>query len=739
MLVRGGNTMSVRATSVMACLLLFLPCAATAASTDAEETLWEAAREGDLTKVRELIGGGLDVNSRTRYDATALAYASDKGHLDVVKYLIEQGADVNTEDSFYEFTPIGWALFSEHVEIVKFLLARGATGADQVLQTGLQEKNEELVAAALGAADITADAVAVALTQAQEAGDMAGIVALLEAADIEVPEREQITVDVAKLESYVGKYNNDETGLQLEIRVEEGKLVAQATGQPALNLRALAEDRFEAIEAPEVKISFAGRGGITERVLVEQGSRSFDFLPVTDTAAAAADATPDAEAAPAPTPLEPAPRTAARNWPSFRGDNASGIADGQGAPTEWDIATGDNVLWKTAIPGIANSSPVIWDDRVFVTTAISGANDDTFRTGLYGDVESVDDESEHTFKVYALDRNTGKLLWERTAAKRVPGSKRHFKASQANSTPVTDGKRVVVLFGTIGMLVCYDVEGKQLWQVDVGVLDSGWFYDESYQWGHASSPLIYEGLVIVQADIQHDSFIAAWRLRDGKPAWRTERDEVPSWGTPTIYRGEKGDELITNGTTIRGYDPATGKELWSLGPNSEVTVATPVVAGELFYVTAGYPPVRPVYAIKSGARGDISLPEETDSSEAIAWSTDRDGTYMPTPIVYQGQLYTCANNGRLTAYDAVTGERIYRARVGDGGSFTASPIAADGKLYFTNEDGDVFVVRAGPTYEELARNEMGEICMSTPAISNGVMVVRAMDHVYGLGRKRKLP
>jgi outer membrane protein assembly factor BamB len=245
--------------------------------------------------------------------------------------------------------------------------------------------------------------------------------------------------------------------------------------------------------------------------------------------------------------------------------------------------------------------------------------------------------------------------------------------------------------------------------------------------------VIYKDLVIVQADIQNDSFIAAWNLKNGKEAWRTQRDEVPSWGTPTIYQGKGGDELITNGTTIRGYDPATGKELWHLGPNSEVTVATPVILDDLFFVTAGYTPVQPIYAIKAGGSGDISPAQPGESSAAVAWSKNRGGTYMPTPIVYRDQLYTCGNNGVLTSYDARSGAEVFKARLGGGGtSFTASPIAADGKLYFANEDGDVFVVRAGKSYEELAKNSMGEICMSTPAMAEGLLIVRTLDHVYGL-------
>jgi outer membrane protein assembly factor BamB len=337
--------------------------------------------------------------------------------------------------------------------------------------------------------------------------------------------------------------------------------------------------------------------------------------------------------------------------------------------------------------------------------------------------------------VLCLDKDTGRILWERTAFTGLPKVKRHTKASQANSTPVTDGKRVVGIFGTIGLLAAWDMEGKPLWTQDVGVLDSGWFFDPDYQWGHSSSPIIYRNTVIVQADRQKHSFMAAYDLDTGKEVWRTERDEISSWGTPTLFRTEGRDEIVTNGPKIRAYDPATGTVLWTLGPNSEVTVGTPVVGDGLVYVTGGYPPVRPIYAIKPGASGDIELTKEKTTSDAIAWSNDREGTYIPTPIVYQGILYTCGNNGVLSAYDAKTGERLYRARVGGGGSFSASPVAADGRLYFANEDGDIFVVRAGRTYEELSKNEMKEVIMSTPAISDGVIVVRTLGHVYGIGEK----
>lgn len=424
----------------------------------------------------------------------------------------------------------------------------------------------------------------------------------------------------------------------------------------------------------------------------------------------------------------------AQNWPSFRGLNASGVADGAAAPVAWNAEKSENIRWKTPIPGLAHSSPIVWGERVFVTTAVSSAPQGRFRHGLYGDVDSDKDTSKHAWKVYALDRRTGKIVWERTAYEGVPKVKRHIKASHASSTPATDGRHVVAFFGSEG-LYCYDTNGKLLWKQDLGTLDAGWFYDPDYQWATGSSPIIYKNLVIVQCDIQKNSFIAAYDIKTGKRVWMTPREEIPSWGTPTVYEGKTRAELITNGTkAIRGYDPMTGKELWRLSPNSEITTPTPIIAHDLIFVTAGYRPVQPIYAIRPGANGDISLKDDKTSNDSIAWSTKRGGPYMPTPIAYGEHLYTCANNGVVTAYNAVTGERVYQQRLADrGGAFTASPVAADGKLYFSSEDGEIFVVRAGAKHELLATNPMGEVLMATPAISGGMIFVRGLQHVYGIG------
>ena len=445
----------------------------------------------------------------------------------------------------------------------------------------------------------------------------------------------------------------------------------------------------------------------------------------------------------APTPAIPPgpadfvliPKGTAQNWPMFRGPQASGVADTQGAIVEWDVKSGKNFRWRTAIPGVANASPVIWGNRIYLATADSSAGVNTFQAGNAG-INSLNDLSEHTWKLYALDAASGAIVWEKEVHKGVPRTKRHPKASQASSTPVTNGRHVAVLFGTAGILSTYDVNGTQLWKKDLGIIDNGYVADPAQQWGHSASPIFYENSVIIQADQQKGSYIAAYNITDGKELWKSIRDdEISTWGTPLVVKGKAGDELITNGTKIRGYDPKTGKIRWTLGPNSQVVIPTPVAGNDVVYVSGGYQPVRPIYAIRPGGSGDISLPAGSTSNDSIVWSVDRDGPYIPTPLLYRGILYSLNNNGVLNAFDALTGERLYRGRVGPGGAFSASPIAADGRIYFANEDGQVYVVRAGKEYVQIAVNEMGEPVTATPAISDGLMVVRTTRAAYGIGTK----
>jgi outer membrane protein assembly factor BamB len=313
-----------------------------------------------------------------------------------------------------------------------------------------------------------------------------------------------------------------------------------------------------------------------------------------------------------------------------------------------------------------------------------------------------------------------------------------MKGSQASSTPVTDGRHVIVMLGTAGLLVNYDVDGKLVWKKDLGIIDPGNPYDAKDQWGHASSPIIYEGSIILQIDRQKDSFIAAYDVTEGTELWTTPREQAlsSSFGTPTIARGKLGDELITNGTRIRGYDPKTGRPRWTLEPNSVATVPTPIAGPDLVYVTAGYPPLRPIYAIRPGFSGDISLANGATSSDAVAWSYQQGGSYIPTPILYRGLFYTLSNNGVIAVYEPKTGEVVYRARIGkNGGAFTASPIASDGRIYCINEDGEVYVFKAGREFVLIAKNDMEEIVAASPAISNGVLVIRTIGHVYGIGEK----
>ena len=386
---------------------------------------------------------------------------------------------------------------------------------------------------------------------------------------------------------------------------------------------------------------------------------------------------------------------------------------------------------------MGNSSPIVFSNRIFVTTAVSAKGDNSIRTGLYGDGDSVNDLSQHSFRLLALDTQTGAIVWDREVHRTAPTVKRHLKSSQSNATPATDGRRVIVLFGTVGVLAAYDFTGKELWRRDLGVIEANDPQAGAAQWGHASSPIIYGDLVIVQADRVRDSYLAAFRAATGEPVWRVARDEPSTWATPNVVHAASGDELVTNGQKVRAYDPATGKLLWTLGPNSEVVVATPVVSDGLALVTAGYPPVRPVYAIRPGHRGDLSLPEGQRSSAAVAWSHARGGTYIPTPLPYRGLLYTVNNNGIVSAYRIDGGDQIYATRLPQG-SFSASPVAADGRLYITSETGEVHVLRAGTDFQLLTTNAMDEVVMATPAISDGLLVIRTLNHLVGIAEGERL-
>ena len=425
------------------------------------------------------------------------------------------------------------------------------------------------------------------------------------------------------------------------------------------------------------------------------------------------------------------------SWPSFRGPQASGVAEGQNLPDKWNGKTGENILWRTPIPGLANSSPVVWGNRLFVTSAISSDPKATFRPGLYGDGDASRDRSQHRWMLYAIDKGSGKIVWERTAHQGEPLEKRHIKSTYANSTPATDGKIVVTWFGSQGVHA-YDFNGKFLWKVDLGRLDMGAYDIPTYEWGPASSPIIWNDLVIVQCDTQVDSFLLALDAATGKTIWKTDREELPSWGTPTVMMTSAGPQLVTNASNfIRAYDPRTGKELWRVGRSSKITAPTPIFSEDLIVVASGRGPERPIFVVRPNARGDVTLAEGKTSNESIVWSRTGRGSYMPTPLIYNGILYVLGNNGLFDAYNLKTGEEVYRQRLPTIGSgYSASPVAADGKIYLSNEDGEVLVIGAGDKFTHIATNSLGELLMATPALSEGVMYVRSSQSLFAIGRKK---
>lgn len=420
---------------------------------------------------------------------------------------------------------------------------------------------------------------------------------------------------------------------------------------------------------------------------------------------------------------------AAAHWPSFRGPHARGVADGQSIPTTWNLETGENVAWSVPIPGLAHSSPVVWGDRLFVTTAVKDG-ESNLKVGLYGAGEPVDEEGDHEFRVYCLDAMAGEVQWVRTAYEGTPRVKRHPKSSHANSTPATNGEYVVAFFASEG-LYCYTVNGDLVWKKDLGVLNAGAPGLPEYQWGFASSPVIHGDRVIVQCDVQDQSFLAVLDLGTGEEIWRTDRDEDPTWGTPAIDIRDGRGQIICNGYKhIGGYDLDTGRELWHMHGGGDVPVPTPIVAHDLIFITSAHGRQAPIYAIHPGVTGEIT---DDPSDGHMAWSTRKLGNYMQTPLVYGDELYCCRDNGILTCYDARTGAMNYRERLGSGRTgFSASAVASDGRIFITGEEGEIRVIRAGTEFESLAINDMGETCMATPAIANDTMYIRTRGRVVAI-------
>jgi outer membrane protein assembly factor BamB len=420
----------------------------------------------------------------------------------------------------------------------------------------------------------------------------------------------------------------------------------------------------------------------------------------------------------------------ARNWPGWRGSDGQGVSDETALPSEW--APDRNIAWKTAIPGRGHSSPIVWGDRVFLTTAIEGdvlpdakapihyiQEDPKKPPTTFLHPDSLGADRKHTLKVMALDLHSGKVLWERVAYEGVVFDNRHKAGSYASPTPVTDGKLVYAYFGSEGVYA-YDFAGTLKWKADLGDI-------RTLGIGVSTSPVLYRNLVIVQCDEENgeQSFLAALDARTGKVSWKTPRKVSVSWTTPVLVEANGRTELITSGTEhIVAYDPAAGKELWRATGLESNSVHTPLVGHGLVIVTAGYP-TKKVIAIRPGGSGDIT------GTDRIVWTYEKGAAYVPSPILYGDYLYLLTDAGVMTCLDVKTGAVAYEGgRPPEPAKFMGSPVAWGGNLYLTSLDGDTFVIRAGPKHDVVRTNSVDEPVYASLAPSQGRILVRALGHLY---------
>lgn len=416
---------------------------------------------------------------------------------------------------------------------------------------------------------------------------------------------------------------------------------------------------------------------------------------------------------------------AGSNWPQWRGPTGQGISSEKNLPAVWSPTK--NIKWKTPIAGRAHSSPIVWGNRLFLTTAIEGEVIPGAKAvkHMNGDQEflhpdAIGADKKHTFKVIALDSETGKVVWEQTAFEGAPYDNRHRKSSYAASTPATDGKLVYAFFGSEG-LYAYDMKGKLAWKADVGKYGTVGL-------GTGTSPVLWENLIILQCDEDNGaaSFIVGIDKKTGKEVWKTPRKVQVGWSTPLLVTTAKRAELIAAGTeAIIAYDPATGKELWRHEGVKSNTIPSPVANNQMVYVSAGFP-AKIAMAINLGGSGDLA--------DAVVWKYAKGTAYVPSPILYGDYLYLQTDRGMLTCLDAKTGALKYEGgRVPIPATFTASPIAFDGKILLTSEDGDTFVVKAGPTHEIIGTNSVGEPVYASPAVADGNIFIRGEKNIYAIG------
>lgn len=415
-----------------------------------------------------------------------------------------------------------------------------------------------------------------------------------------------------------------------------------------------------------------------------------------------------------------------QNWPQFRGPGCAGVAeDDPRLPEEWSETK--NVVWRVQIPGRGWSSPVVWGNRIFLTTVISSQAEEKARKGLYFGGERGIPQDEHRWVVYAIDFDTGNIAWQREVHRGVPGFSRHLKNSFASETPVTDGERVYALFGNVG-LFAFDFFGKKVWEKRLPVVRT------RNGWGTAASPVYHQGRLYVVNDNEDRSVLMAIDAKTGRTIWEVERQEPSNWATPFIWTNARRTEIVTSGTNrVRSYD-LDGKLLWELGGMSSIVIPTPFSSHGLLYLSSGYvgDQNRPVFAVRAGASGNISLSAGQTGNAFIAWFQPQLGPYNPSPIVYGEYFYTLYDRGFFACNDARTGKLVYaRRRISEQiGAYTASPWAYNGKIFVLSEDGDTDVIEAGPEFKIAGRNALNEMCMASPAVARGSLFIRTESKLY---------
>ncbi len=413
----------------------------------------------------------------------------------------------------------------------------------------------------------------------------------------------------------------------------------------------------------------------------------------------------------------------ADDWPQFRGPGGRGVVTGPALPP--DVWTGSrNIAWKYEGPGHGWSSPNIGGDKVFGTSCAAEEKRPAPKTGFYAPTDTKTHEGEHRWMLFCLDAATGKVLWERTAHKGKPQHPIHVKASYASETPVCDGERVYAYFGNVG-LFCYSTAGQQLWSRSWDVVPT------QLNWGTGASPVLHKDRLYIVNDNEKQSFIVAIDKATGKDVWTVDRAEKSNWATPFMWENGRRTEIVTCGKgKVRSYD-LDGKLLWELGGMSSICVPSPVVAGDLLIISSGYEfgRPRPVFAVRPGASGDITLKKDETSNEFIAWYKEPAGAYHPTPLVLGDHLYVLYSTGFISCFEAKTGKPVYeRERLG--GSFTASPWSYGGKIFCLGENGTTYVVKAGPEFELVGKNELGEVSLATPAVAGGRLFIRTVAALY---------